>query len=329
MDYTFVFFIGVLIILGIISLTTSILKRQRNSGFDPLILDKFCSQVNGWWMLFVFVAFAWYLGTGLVIFLFGCMSFWAMREFITLIPTRQADHRALFLLFFFCIPLQYLFVWLELYEVYSVLIPSCIFLLIPMIIAMFGDTKYYLTRITQISVSLLICVYSLSFAPAILTIPFKTTAERAGLLLFFLLMTQLSEIFPFLTKHFFANPHPIAPAINTSKTWEGLCFSLVGTSFVGSLLSLMTPFPSWVAGLIALAVALMGFGGTLTLSAIKRDRGVRDYGTLVVGHGGILDRIDSICFAAPVFFHLTQLFLKLQSNAAFTSITSIASVLGD
>lgn len=324
MDYTFAFFIGVLVILGIVSLTTTILKHQKNPGMDPLILDKFCARVHGWWGLFVFVAFAWYLSTGFVIFLFGCMSFWAMREFITLIPTRQADHRALFLLFFFCIPLQYIFVWLRLYEVYSVLLPSCILLLIPMIIAMFGDTKYYLTRITQISVSLLICVYSLSFAPAILTLSLPNQTSPAGLLFFFLLMTQLSEIFPFLTKHFFSNPHPIAPKINTSKTWEGLCFSLVGTSFVGTLIgSVMTPFPVWAAGGTAFLVALMGFGGTLTLSAIKRDRGVRDYGTLVVGHGGILDRIDSICFAAPVFFHMTRLILALNSEVGIVVVKNI------
>ncbi len=306
--YIFSFYIGVLALLGVASITTGILKRQQNSGFDPLILDKFTAEIWGWWMMMVFAAFAW-LSTGFVIFLFGCMSFWAMREFITLIPTRQADHRALFLLFFFCIPLQYIFVWLEMYSVYSVLIPSYIFLTIPMVIAAFGDTKYYLTRITQISVSLLICVYSLSFASAILTFPLSTPVEKAGLLFFFLLMTQLSEIFPFLTRHFFTNPHPIAPEINTSKTWEGLFFSLVGTSFIGTLLYPVTPFPFWAAGLIALAVALMGFGGSLTLSAIKRDRGVRDYGTLVVGHGGILDRIDSVCFAAPVFYHLTLIFL--------------------
>ena len=328
MDHIFIFFIGVLIILGIVSVTASILKRQRTSGFDPLILDKFSSEIKGWWGLFVFVAFAWYLSAVFVIFLFGCMSFWAMREFITLIPTRQADHRALFLLFFFCIPLQYLFVWLNLYPVYSVLIPSFIFLLIPMIIAMFGDTKYYLTRITQISVSLLICVYSLSFAPAILTLPELTSPEKAGLLLFFLVTAQLSEIFPFLTKHFFSNPHPIAPAINTAKTWEGLFMTLLGTTFVGGLMSFITPFPAWIAGGIACFVALMGFGGTLTLSAIKRDRGVRDYGTLVVGHGGILDRIDSICFAAPVFFHLTRMFLYFASEKFTSAYPAWAEVLG-
>ena len=70
-----------------------------------------------------------------------------------------------------------------------------------------------------------------------------------------------------------------------------------------------TPFPWWMAAADVAVIALMGFAGGLTLSAIKRDRGVKDYGTLVEGHGGVLDRIDSICFAAPVFFHFTRYWL--------------------
>ena len=395
MDSIFLVYIGVLAILGIISLATFILKHQSNSGFDPLVLNKFASCINGWMILFVFVATFFYVPGGkyFVTLLFGVMSFWAMREFITLIPTRKADHRTLFFLFFLCIPAQYFLVGGDFYEIYSVLIPSFIFLLIPMLIAMFGDTKFYLTRITQICVSLLICVYSLSFVPALLTADMEPavsqtatqtrtensqnsdtpqdpesqdqvcmqcpaemmqvtgetalpkesetakieeTAEEAetvkaeenisetaavpqsrksvnkmGLLLFFFLTTQLSEIFPFLAGMFCKNQHPIAPAINVSKTWEGLIFSLVGTFFAGNfLLYFIIPFNIWSCGLAASLIALMGFGGTLTLSAIKRDRGVRDYGTLVAGHHGILDRIDSICFAAPVFFHIVQIYLR-------------------
>ena len=59
---------------------------------------------------------------------------------------------------------------------------------------------------------------------------------------------------------------------------------------------------------MSLVITLLGFSGGLVMSAIKRDRGIKDFGTLIEGHGGILDRIDSICFAAPVFFHLTRFF---------------------
>jgi phosphatidate cytidylyltransferase len=59
---------------------------------------------------------------------------------------------------------------------------------------------------------------------------------------------------------------------------------------------------------MSLAITLAGFAGGLIMSAIKRDRGVKDYGALIQGHGGMLDRIDSLCFAAPIFFHLTRYF---------------------
>jgi len=105
----------------------------------------------------------------------------------------------------------------------------------------------------------------------------------------------------------------IAPAINANKTWEGFIGGVLSSALLGTLLTLLfqvTPFNIWQAALMSMVTSIMGFAGSLTMSAIKRDRGVKDYGTLVEGHPGILDRIDSICFAAPVFFHLTRAFFS-------------------
>ncbi|MDO4582887.1 MAG: phosphatidate cytidylyltransferase [Planctomycetia bacterium] len=309
----------VLALLGSASVVASLLQRQA-TGMEPVILDKFCSRLRGWWLLLSLVAAAALLGDGVVVFLFGAMSFWAMREFITLTPTRPADHRPLFLVFFICIPLQFILVWLNLYDIYSVLIPTYVFLLIPIFIAIFGDTKRYLERVAQISASLLICVYCLSYAPALLTLDLSEQGgSGAGLLCFFLLMTQLSEIFQYVSLHFLPVQHCVAPAINASRTWEGLLASSLAAMLVGTLLYWATPFPFWLAGIMSFVIAFMSFGGALTLSAIKRDRGVKDYGTLVVGHGGILDRIDTICFAAPIFFHLTKMYLHYSSVSAMPS----------
>ncbi|MDO4573631.1 MAG: phosphatidate cytidylyltransferase [Planctomycetia bacterium] len=359
MDYrTLGLVLIVLALLGSASIVASLLQRQSVPGMDPLILDKFCSRLRGWWLFLSLVAAAMLLGNGVVVFLFGGMSFWAMREFITLTPTRPADHRPLFLVFFICIPLQFLLVWLELYDVYSVLIPTYVFLLIPIFMAIFGDTKRYLERVAQISAALLICVYCLSYAPALLTlesrpeeVPSPTSAVEAaavsesvaegaargsaslsgvenaatgaGLLCFFLLMTQLTEIFQYVSLQFVPTQHCIAPSINTSRTWEGLATSCLGVMLAGTLLYWATPFPFWLAGIMSFVIAVMSFGGSLTLSAIKRDRGVRDYGTLVVGHGGILDRIDTICFSAPIFFHLTKMYLYFATAATPGDVTAM------
>jgi phosphatidate cytidylyltransferase len=71
---------------------------------------------------------------------------------------------------------------------------------------------------------------------------------------------------------------------------------------------LITPFTPWQAALMSVVITVMGFAGGLAMSVIKRDRGVKDFGALIAGNGGVLDPIDSLCFAAPVFFHLTRYF---------------------
>lgn len=307
----------VLLILGLLGAATLVsraLKQHPDSGIDPIILERFASRLRGWWLLLSLVAAAMVLKTMVTVFIFGAMSFWAMREFITLTPTRPADHRTLFLIFFLVIPLQYLFVWFGTYEVYSIMIPVYVFLLLPVFTAVSGDTKRYLERIAKISFGVLICAYCLSYAPALMTLPMpsRVDATGAGLLCFLIFLTQLSEVFQSVLTQFWPIQHSIAPAINSSRTWEGLLVSVLGVTLVGALLTWATPFPMWYACLMSLIIAVMSFGGTLALSATKRDRGVSDYGTLIEGHGGIMDRIDTICFSAPIFFHLTRLWSLYQ-----------------
>jgi phosphatidate cytidylyltransferase len=100
----------------------------------------------------------------------------------------------------------------------------------------------------------------------------------------------------------------VAPAISPNKTWEGLIGGSASATALGAAIWWATPFTPVEAAGMAFLLTMMGFAGGLIMSAIKRDRGVKDYGALIGGHGGVLDRIDSLCFAAPVFFHLTRYF---------------------
>jgi phosphatidate cytidylyltransferase len=182
------------------------------------------------------------------------------------------------------------------------------FLFIPARIALAGDFKRFLERVAKIQSGLLICVYCLSFAPALLyidTTP-SDSAANARLLFFFVAMALLAEAFQFVWSRLYGR-HVIAPTINAARTWEGLVGGSASAALAGMALYWATPYEDvWQAAFMSMVVAVMGFAGAMTMSAIKRDRGVRDYGTLVEGHGGVLDRIDSICFAAPVFYHITQ-----------------------
>ena len=390
--YTIVFLGGVLLVLTLVSLVVNLLHKRRDIGIDAAVFDTLRSRIHAWWLLFgllviafCFVAFG--LGNVMTVLLFGLISFWALREYITLTPTRRADNNTLFWVFFLCTPFQFLLVaidpaWFERYFqvspylVFSIFIPAYTFLIIPAAIAVSGDAKHFLERIAKIQVGLLICVYSFSFAPALLTMHFPTpetasavagimpgglggadvpdqafkvakdtmtgsstndgnnhaTAELANetatvtvptppsptpknhqtgrslrLLFFFVLIVQAGDVFQYLWSHI-PQRHVVAPSINSTRTWEGVFGGAATNALFATSLWGVTPFPEWwQAAVGGFLVSIMGFAGNLTMSAIKRDRGVDDFGNLIVGHNGVLDRIDSLCFAAPVFYHFAWL----------------------
>jgi phosphatidate cytidylyltransferase len=298
------------IVIGLLAVATvvgQVVKRQPHLGLHTAAIETFNGRVRAWWIICSLLAVA-FISPPLTVALFGFMSFWALREFITLTPTRLGDHRALFWVFFFFTPLQYVLVWMDKYALYSILIPVYAFLFIPARVALSGDYKRFLERVAKIQSGLLICVYCLSFAPALLYLPLGEAESHANarLLFFFVTMALLSEAVQFIWSRLYGR-HVIAPSINAARTWEGLIGGTVTSALVGMVLYWATPFQDvWQVALMSMIIAVMGFAGSMTMSAIKRDRGVRDYGTLVEGHGGVLDRIDAICFAAPVFYHVTR-----------------------
>lgn len=312
---------GVLVILATATAVLRVLRHRPDSALDPAILETFRLRLRAWWILCAVLAGAFFLGHVATVILFGLISFWALREFITLTPTRPGDHRALFWVFILFTPAQYVLVGLgaRYYDLFSLLIPVYAFLLIPARIAMSGDAKRFLERAAKIQAGLVICVYCLSYAPGLLTLVQLPNPDdhfrNSRLLFFFVLMVQLSDALQYAWAQL-PSRHVIAPAINAAKTWEGLLGGTASVALLGAVLWWATPFDFLTASGMCAVIAVMGFAGGLTMSAIKRDRGVKDYGTLVEGHGGVLDRIDSICFAAPVFFHLTKLYVDWLSATA-------------
>lgn len=300
-------------LLGLATLVGMMLARQPQLGLNPAAIDAFNSRIRSWWIICALLTVA-FLSKTLTIVLFGFISFWALREFLTLTPTRLSDHRALFWVFFFFTPLQYVLVGQDAYGLFSVLIPVYAFLFIPMRIAIAGDPKRFLERASKIQAGLLICVYCLSYAPALLYLESPNLTHSANARLLFLLVTLslLSEAVQFAWSRLYGK-HVIAPDINQSRTWEGFLGSSATIALVGATLYEIgaTPFTElWHAALVSFLIAVMSFAGAMTMSAIKRDRRVQDYGTLIEGHSGVLDRIDGLCFAAPVFYHVARRLLE-------------------
>ncbi len=309
---------GVLVLLAAATGIGQFLKLYPESGLNPAVVRSFNSRLRAWWLMCSVLAAALLIGNTATVILFGAISFWALREFITLTPTRLGDHKALFWVFVLFTPGQYVLIGLMRhpeYELYNVLIPVYAFLFVLARVAVAGDYKRFLERTAKIQAGLLICVYCLSFAPALLYLDLKP-AESPGanfrLLFFLILMVQVSDALHFFWSRLVGR-HVIAPAISPSKTWEGFLGGTASATLLGTALWWATPFEQpWGAAGISLLISVMGFAGSMTMSAIKRDRGVKDYGTLVEGHGGVLDRIDSLCFAAPVVFHVMRFVFPLQ-----------------
>lgn len=305
---------GVLLLLSVAYAIGHVLKRQPTTGLDPAQIEQFNARIEAWWLMCAILAATSLASTSTVQIFFGVLSFWSLREFITLTPTRIADHRTLFWVFFLFTPAQYVLVamsddarWGTLaFETFSVMIPVYGVLFVPARIALAGDYKRYLERCAKIQAGMMICVYCLSHAAALMELPLASGQDNEALLFYFCLITTSSDAFGFLFEKLYGR-HAIVPSINPNRTWEGVMSGIACGTLLGTALTSITPFTIWQAALISLICALVGFTGGLTMSAIKRDRGVKDYGTLIEGHWGVLDRIDSICFSAPVFYHFTRL----------------------
>jgi len=295
---------GVLAALGLATLAGQLLAKQADSGLNPAVVRNFNLRVRAWWLMCSLLAAAVLVGDTATVVLFGMISFWALREFITVTPTRLSDHRALFLIFFVFTPLQYVLIGLDNYDLFSVMIPVYAFLFVPARVAFAGDYKRFLERTAKIQAGLMICVYCLSHAPALLKLT-GSHDHNVQLLFFFVITTQLGDAVQFGFGRLWGR-RVIAAAISPNRTWEGMIGGIAVNALLGAALCFATPFNAWQAAAMAAVTTLTGFAGSMTMSAIKRDRGVKDYGTLVEGHGGVLDRIDSLCFAAPVFYHLAK-----------------------
>jgi phosphatidate cytidylyltransferase len=285
-----------------------VLARAMKGDAALETVENINARIRAWWIMSAVFAVAVLTGGIGSIVLFALLSFLALREFVTLSPTSRADHAALVWSFFLVTPLQYLLLGVEWYGFFSIMIPVYAFLLVTTRLVLAGDTERFLERAATIQWGLMACVYCVSYVPAVLLLDVDGFEDQnAKLLLFLVVVVQLSDVLQYVWGKSLGRRR-IAPAISPNKTWEGFLGGVACAVLLGAGLWWATPFNPWQAAVMALVIALMGFAGGLVMSAIKRDRGVKDYGTLIEGHGGVLDRIDSLLFAAPIFFHLTRFF---------------------
>ena len=276
----------------------------------PDWLDNLLARNRSWWAMQLVFTAALALGKWTLTVLFIFVSFCALREFATLAPSRSADYRALLWSFLIFLPLQYALVIADWYGLYAILIPVYAFLLLPCPTAFCGDTTDFLDRVARIQWGLMLCVYCISHIPALLMLPLDESGDptpNLGLVVYLVVVVEASDVFQYICGKLFGR-RKLAPKVSPGKTAEGLIGGIALATLLGGLLSCLCPF-NFAQGLgIALVLTVMGFCGGFVLSAVKRAHRVKDWGDLIEGHGGMLDRMDSLTFAAPVFFHIVRYF---------------------
>lgn len=299
---------GVIALLAVASLAGAILGKRARSESSRATIDNLQARVNAWWIMTAVLVVTFALGETATLVVFGLVSFFALREFITLTPTRRSDYWPLVLAFYVVLPAQYLLIAYDQYGTFAIFIPVYGFLLLPAVATFAADTNEFLERTAKLQWATMITVYCISYAPALLLLDIPGYEGSGALLLVYLLLiVQLSDVLQYVFGKLFGRTK-LAPVVSPSKTWEGLIGGGLAATLIGGSLAWITPFTWWQALAISFVIVVMGVLGGLTLSAMKRSLGAKDWGVMIEGHGGMLDRMDSVSFAAPVFFHIVRFY---------------------
>ncbi|HZN47660.1 MAG TPA: phosphatidate cytidylyltransferase [Ramlibacter sp.] len=305
-------FLAVFGILVLASVAVFLLTlRERRTAHDESWqtgLSDFRHLLGRSWVMVIVFWIAWTSGEVMATVLFALIAFLALREFITLSPTRRGDHRSLVLAFFIVLPMQFWLVATRHFDLFTVFIPVYVFLAIPVVSALSGDPHRFLERNAKLQWGIMVCVFGMSHVPALLLLEFpgrNYEGKQAFLVFFLVTVVQTCMLVQHLVSQRRRRP-PSLPGISNSFHWDNWSWGVIAGSTLGALLSFITPFKPLQALVTAFVACVAGSLGHLVMKALKRDRGVTSWGPRdksVTGANGLLDRMDALCFAAPIFFH--------------------------
>ena len=307
---------GVLGVLAAATVAVFVLARRR----PPAATEELRARVRSWWAIVLLFSFALVLSRTAAIVLLGFVSFLALKEYLSLIPTRRADRRVL-LWAYLSIPVQFYWVGIGWYGMFVIFIPIYMFLFLPMRLVLIGETQGFLKAVGTLHWGLMTTVYSISHAAFLLVLPADgnpvagpgfaggfAEASGAGLLLFLLILTESNDVAQYVWGRTLGR-RKVIPRVSPNKTWAGLIGGVATTAALSLLLApLLTPLAPGHATAVGLLIGAAGFIGDVTVSALKRDLGIKDSCSLLPGHGGVLDRLDSLTYTAPLFFHYVRYF---------------------
>jgi phosphatidate cytidylyltransferase len=298
-----------LLVLGVLviaSVAVAALQRAR-PGKD---FSELSARVRAWWIMAAVFFAAIVVSNRISLVFFALMSFWAMKEYVTLLKTRPADHHAL-VLTFLAIPIQYL--WIALnppwYGMFIIFIPVYMMLALPVRMVLSKEPKGFVESASQIQWGMMIFVFGLSHMAYLLTLPTigDSAANGRTLVLFLVFVVEMSDVLQYIWGKTLGR-HKIIPTVSPNKTWEGFVGGIASAMLLSLAIRFLTPFSIRETLIVSFLITVAGFCGGAVMSAVKRDFGVKDFGSVIPGHGGMLDRVDSLCYAAPIFFHYVRYF---------------------
>lgn len=318
---------GVVGAIAAASIFARVLRLRRpEKDYGELLL-----RIRSWWVMAGIFFTALLVGPIVSVGFLGFVSFLALKEFLSLIPTRRADRRVLFWAYL-SIPVQYYWVASGWYGMFIVFIPVYVFLFLPLRMITIGETKDFLRAAGTIQWGLMTTVFSLSHAACLLLLPRMggagagpAPASGAGLLLFLVLLTQSNDVCQYIWGKSLGRAK-IVPSVSPKKTWAGFLGGVLTTTLLAAVLGpVLTPMDLTLSACAGLLIGAGGFVGDVTISALKRDLGIKDSGSLIPGHGGILDRVDSLTYTAPLFFHFIRYFCYGPAAAAVLPAAAAAT----
>jgi phosphatidate cytidylyltransferase len=298
-----------LLVFGVLVVSSVVVGGLRRSKPDK-DFSELVARVRAWWIMAAIFFAAVVVSNRISLVFFALMSFWAMKEYVTLLKTRPADHHAL-VLTFLAIPVQYL--WIALnppwYGMFIIFIPVYMLLSLPVRMVLSKETKGFVESASQIQWGLMIFVFGLSHLAFLLTLTPTGNSGASGrtLVLFLVFVVEMSDVLQYIWGKTLGR-HKIIPAVSPNKTWEGFVGGIASAMALSLAIRFLTPFSIPETLFVSVLITVAGFFGGAVMSAVKRDFGVKDFGSVIPGHGGMLDRVDSLCYAAPLFFHYVRYF---------------------
>jgi phosphatidate cytidylyltransferase len=301
-------------IFALLAAGTAIIWALRRAHPERDYTELF-QRTKSWWLMAAIFTAAVLVNRVAGLAFLGVVSFLALKEYLSIIPTRRADRRVLFFLYL-AIPIQYYWVAIGWYGMFIIFVPVYMLLFLPLPMLVIGQTQGFLRAVGTLHWGLMVTVFSLSHAAYTLMLPLAPAARGGwadphvgpALMIYLVVLTQLNDVAQYVWGKLLGR-RKIMPAVSPNKTWEGFLGGVVTSAALSAALGpWLTPIDAGGAAILGAILGVAGFVGDVTVSALKRDLGLKDTSQFLPGHGGVLDRVDSLTYTAPLFLHYVRYF---------------------